>query len=120
MPLAPRAERMRRLIALLLLALFLGAGTTLPGPDALLYHWSGAGVEQPRTHIEAAGGCASHLESCTLGRAATGADAVLAADPIVRLVLRGADAEPPKPAQFPRAVLRNALPQPRAPPAAVA
>lgn len=73
----------RRHVALLLLAVFLGAGTTLPGPDALLHHWGGSAVDYP-THVEAAGGCASHAEQCTLGRTATGASAALVAAPILR------------------------------------
>jgi len=120
MTLAPRAVGPRRLLALLLLAVFLGAGTTVPGPDALLYHWHANGAEPARPHIEAAGGCASHLESCTLGRAAAGASATVAADPGILLHPGTVDRAGPRPARTPRSALRGTLPQPRAPPAAVA
>lgn len=73
----------RRLASLWLLVVFLGAGTTLPGPDALLYHWDTAG--DLRSHIEPAGGCASHAEHCTLGRTATGAGASLTSGSVVRV-----------------------------------
>lgn len=109
----------RRLTALLLLAVFLGAGTTLPGPDALLYHWVRPDPAQHRTHIEAAGGCGSHLEGCSLGRAATGAEAVSAAGLLVRIRLDAA----PDQVVCPTAVAvahSVTLPQPRAPPAPVA
>jgi hypothetical protein len=110
----------RRLTALLLLAVFLGAGTTLPGPDALLYHWGKAGAEQPRTHIESAGGCASHLEHCTLGRTATGDGVSPPAGPLVRIQQDDTTPDQPRLASAPRAHDRGALPQPRAPPVAVA
>ena len=106
----------RRLVALFLLSVFLGAGTTLPDPDALLYHWVG-GSDSARPHVEPAGGCGGHLEHCTLGRTATGAGAALAQSPALRIV----PLEPAPPAQ-PHLVLsivapRGILPQPRAPPA---
>ena len=110
----------RRFTALLLLAVFLGAGTTLPGPDALLFHWGKAGAEQPRTHIEAAGGCASHLESCTLGRTATGSGASLPAGLIVRMLQDDAALDQPGHSRTPYAADRGTTSQPRAPPAAVA
>ncbi len=120
MPLAPRAAGPRRLLALLLLAVFLGAGTTVPGPDALLYHWHADGGEPTRAHIEAAGGCASHLESCTLGRAAAGTSAAVAADPGILSHPDAVDRSGQHPAGTLPTTLRGTLPQPRAPPAAVA
>lgn len=109
----------RRLLPHLLLALFLGAGTTLPGADALLHHWLG----QPKDvglHIEPAGGCASHSEQCTLGRTATGAGAAIAQAATLRV-----EAPAPAPAfQAPSlriiAAERGAIPQSRAPPAPAA
>jgi hypothetical protein len=120
MPLAPWAAGTRRLTALLLLAVFLGAGTTLPGADALLFHWDATGGEQSGTHVEAAGGCASHLERCALGRAAVGGTALLAAAPVVRVQPEAAGAEPRRPVPPPTSHDRGTLPQPRAPPVAVA
>lgn len=109
----------RRQVALLLLAVFLGAGTTLPGPDALLHHGGGTAADYPR-HIEPAGGCASHAEQCTLGRAATGASAALPAATVIR-------AAPPASAAAASAALFRAghadagrLPHSRAPPAPAA
>jgi hypothetical protein len=81
----------RRLLAWLLLTVFLGAGTTLPGPDALLHHW-GAQAERPRTHVEPAGGCGAHADRCTLGRTAAGAGAAVVQSPVVRADLSGAPA----------------------------
>nr|MBA3259495.1 hypothetical protein [Gemmatimonadales bacterium] len=74
----------RRLVAFFLLAVFLGSGTTVPGPDALLHHWSGTS-EEHRSHVEPAGGCTGHTEQCTLGRTATGAAAALALSPALRV-----------------------------------
>jgi hypothetical protein len=73
----------RRLLAWLLLAVFLSAGTTLPGTDALLHHWRAPADEQ-RTHVEPAGGCGAHAEKCTLGRTATGAGAAIVQSPVLR------------------------------------
>jgi hypothetical protein len=106
----------RRLVAFLLLAVFLGAGTTVPGPDVLLHHWTGQANEH-RSHIEPAGGCGSHSEKCTLGRTATGAGAALVHDP----VLRTDPTEFPSPASTlaVRIVIADpdAIPHSRAPPA---
>jgi hypothetical protein len=107
----------RRLVALLLLAVFLGTGTTLPGPDALLHHWFDSAAEQQRGHVEPAGGCGGHAEQCTLGRTATGAGAVIVHAPVLRL---DSDASLPQvslPSLPVLAADRGPLPQPRAPPA---
>jgi hypothetical protein len=109
----------RRLVACLLLAVFLGAGTTLPGPDALLHHW-GAQAGESRAHVEPAGGCGAHAEKCTLGRTATGAGAAIVTSPVLRTELLGSSS---------RAVIRvvevvvadlDAIPHSRAPPAPAA
>jgi hypothetical protein len=112
---AQRRRGFRRSVALFLLALFLGTGTTLPAADALVYHLGDA-VETQRPHIEPAGGCARHVEACTLGRAATGADAVLAFVPGMRVEPdHTAVGEPPP--LVPHIPLPSTLlPQPRAPP----
>jgi hypothetical protein len=106
----------RRLVAFLLLTVFLGAGTTLPGPDALLHHWLGS-AEQQRSHVEPAGGCGSHAEQCTLGRTATGAGAVVADAPVLRSTADGPAPEALLPDLPLVAADRSSLPQPRAPPA---
>jgi len=108
----------RRLLALVLLAVFLGAGTTVPGPDALLHHWTGQSDEL-RTHIEPAGGCGSHAERCTLGRAATGAGAAIAQAPVLRTELN--DSPSPVITAAVRIVIADpdAIPHSRAPPAHV-
>jgi hypothetical protein len=108
----------RRLVAFLLLAVFLGAGTTVPGPDVLLHHWIGQ-ANVHRSHIEPAGGCGSHSEKCALGRTATGAGAALVQAPVLRT----------NPTDFPspastlafRIVIAdpNAIPHSRAPPGPV-
>ncbi len=116
---ALRAVR-RRPIAALLLAVFLGAGTTLPGPDALLHHGSPRAGERLGSHIEPAGGCASHTDSCTLGRTATGAGAVLAHASVARPLPAGGVAVEPVPHVPLRAADRGLIPQPRAPPVPVA
>jgi hypothetical protein len=108
----------RRLVALFLLTVFFGAGTTLPDLDALLYHWV-AGSDTPWPHVEAAGGCGGHSEQCTLGRTATGSGATLVHSATLRIV----PIEPIAPVQTaPIRVIaapRGILPQPRAPPAPV-
>ena len=111
--------RFHRAVALLLLALFLGSGTTLPSADALLYHWDRP-AETQQSHIEPAGGCASHVEACTLGRAAPGADAILADGPAVRVEALGAAPADLLPRAVHRPLLTVALPQTRAPPVTLA
>lgn len=113
---ARRSAGLRRSIALLLFAVFLGAGTTLPGADALLFHSGDTGTAEHQPHIEPAGGCASHADDCALGRAASGAGADLAHAPQVRLdaPARGRVelVSGPRHIGFDRGI----LPQPRAPP----
>ena len=79
--------------ALLLLTVFLSAGTSLPSLDALAFHHDGSG-ERSRTHVEPAGGCHSHADQCTLGRTASGSGAVGAPETETRLV---ADSRPDSP-----------------------
>ena len=112
-----RAAGLRRSIALLLLAVFLGAGTTLPGADALLFHGSEPGAGEHQTHIEPAGGCASHTDGCTLGRAASGAGSELAPAPTVRVEPPARGSAEPDCGLPPLALDRDTLPPPRAPPA---
>jgi hypothetical protein len=106
----------RRLVTLLLLTVFLGAGTTLPDSDALLYHWVD-GSDSHRSHVEPAGGCGSHSEHCTLGRNATGAGAKLAQGTVARAA--PVEQAPPFTISPLRVIAaqRGIIPQPRAPPA---
>jgi hypothetical protein len=108
----------QRLLAFLLLTIFLGAGTTVPGPDALFHHLNGH-ADQLRTHLDPAGGCSGHAEKCTLGRAATGAGAAIAHAPV--LSTQAAEVPPPAVAAAVGIVLADlaALPHSRAPPAHV-
>lgn len=63
--------------ALLLLVVFLSAGTSLPGFDALYHHSGSADLGSP-SHVEVAGGCVDHAGHCSLGRTASGSNAVAA------------------------------------------
>jgi hypothetical protein len=106
----------RRLLALLLLTVFLGAGTTLPNTDALLFHWV-AGSEKLRPHVEPAGGCGSHSEECTLGPSASGDGAAVAHAYTLR-VHSTAPAPLGSVVVVPASTAdRCGIPQPRAPPA---
>jgi hypothetical protein len=113
---ARRSAGLHRSIALLLFAVFLGAGTTLPGTDALLYHWGQPDATEHQAHIEPAGGCASHTDACTLGRAASGAGADLAHAPQVRADAPARSRVEPDSGLRHVAFDRGVLPQPRAPP----
>ena len=73
----------RRARAWLLLTLFLGAGTSLPSPDALLFHWR-VDPLAGRIHVEPAGGCTAHGDHCTLGRTPPGSRAAAALAIVVR------------------------------------
>jgi hypothetical protein len=110
--------RRSKLKAWLLLAVFFGAGTSLPGLDALLFHWHVAD-QHAAAHVEPAGGCSAHAEHCTLGRTPPGSRAfgVLAA--ALRLLpARGPDVHR-LPGQFPPGTSTPSLPHSRAPPAAM-
>ena len=111
---ARRSAGLRRSIALLLFAVFLGTGTTLPGADALLFH--GDATAEHRPHIEPAGGCTSHADDCTLGRTATGAGAELAHLASVRAEPPSPEAAPTAPEHLPIAGVPAGLSQSRAPP----
>ena len=73
----------RRARAWLLLTLFLGAGTSLPSPDALLFHWR-VDPLAGRVHVEPAGGCTAHGDHCTLGRTPPGSRAAAPLAIVVR------------------------------------
>jgi hypothetical protein len=102
--------------ALLLLLVFLTAGTSLPSLDALAYHGTAAGSERSRTHIEPAGGCLSHADQCSLGRTASGSGAVAAAEAESRLVATNSLVTQHSPLIQPVCADPGALPHSRAPP----
>ena len=113
-----RLWHLRRAKAFLLLAVFLSAGTSLPGLDALLYHHGGE-VDRSQSHIEPAGGCLDHAGHCVLGRTASGSGAAVS-------LVRGVRIEPagrPVPALLPAVphtkAYRSTVSQPRAPPASI-
>jgi hypothetical protein len=64
-----------RVKALLLLGVFLSAGTSLPSLDALAHHQDASESGKPRSHVEPAGGCLDHAGHCVLGRTAPGSSA---------------------------------------------
>ena len=111
----PRALQIR---AFLLLAVFLSAGTSLPGLDALFHHSLGADIGT-QSHVEVAGGCVDHAGHCSLGRSASGSNAVAAvAGPVESEPLH--QAAQVLPADPPRADARYVTAaRPRAPPAPV-
>ena len=88
------AARLIQVKAFLLLAVFLSAGTSLPGPDALLYHHGAAELDRANSHIEPAGGCLDHAGHCVLGRTATGAGADVPPTTVVRGELSGRPVQP--------------------------
>ncbi|MGH7513062.1 MAG: hypothetical protein ACREOQ_09080 [Gemmatimonadales bacterium] len=105
-----------RVRAWLLLALFLGAGTSLPSADALLHHLH-PDPFTGRVHVEPAGGCTAHSDHCTLGRTPPGSRAVASFAFLVRLVQHD-HAVAVWPLSRPRADVRaTLLPPSRAPPA---
>src|SRR5688500_7977250 len=100
--------------ALLLLALFLSAGTSLPSLDALAFHHDGSG-ERSRTHVEPAGGCLSHADHCSLGRGATGTGSALTISRELRLP-HAVTVQIHSPPVDPGSAVILGIPQPRAPP----
>ena len=106
-----------RLRALLLLALFLGAGTSLPSLDAVLYHRHGPDRLAGETHFDPAGGCGGHADHCTLGRTPPGSRSLQLWSVVIRPAAPATSVAvrtPDSPAIVP---LRGTLPQTRAPPA---
>lgn len=117
-PASARRWYHRQVKAFLLLAVFLSAGTSLPGLDALLYH-HGAELDRSQSHVEPAGGCLDHAGHCGLGRTASGSGAAVS-------LVRGIRIEPtdrPAPARLPAVPHTKAdlgtVAQPRAPPASI-
>jgi hypothetical protein len=112
-----RRPALFRAKAVLLLAVFLSAGTSLPSLDALVYHHSGTELGRVPSHVEPAGGCLDHSGHCELGRTSSGSGAIVELG-------RGVRVEPtsrPAPARLPAwpytKADRGTVPLPRAPPA---
>lgn len=104
----------RRLRAWLLLVLFLGAGTSLPGADALLNHRH---PESFRVHFDPPGGCAAHADHCTLGRTPPGSRAAVPVAFAARLTFDGGAPHVSVPTARPLDARLSLLPPSRAPPA---
>jgi hypothetical protein len=123
MPVMPGnlARRTRRfqVKALLLLAVFLAAGTSLPSLDAVLYHSQGSEVQRWQSHVEDAGGCLDHSEHCVLGRTAPGSSAAAAHSGAIRTEPTRRPTPHRLPPQPQVAADRGTVPQPRAPPASL-
>ena len=110
-------SRLIRAKALLLLLVFLAAGTSLPSLDSLLFHGDMGASERGRIHVEPAGGCLDHAEHCVLGRTATGAGAI--ATPVSEITVEPGNGPALQllPTSLCRSYTRGVIPQPRAPPA---
>ncbi len=108
--------RLIRAKALLLLTVFLSAGTSLPSLDALAYHGDDAGSERSGTHVEPAGGCLSHGDQCSLGRTTSGSGAVASAEAESRLVPPASPVTQHSSHLQPVCADPGALPHSRAPP----
>ena len=102
--------------ALLLLLVFLSAGTSLPSLDALAFHGIDKSSERSRTHVEPAGGCLGHADRCSLGRTASGSGAVAASEAESRLVPASSPVTQHSPHILPVCADPGALPHRRAPP----
>lgn len=102
--------------AVLLLAVFLTAGSSLPSLDGLLYHSGHEAVARSQAHVEPAGGCFNHAEHCTLGRTAPGSGAVGVAANMPQVASEGAPAPLPLVSQAWSDTHRFSVVQPRAPP----
>jgi hypothetical protein len=103
--------------ALLLFALFLCAGTSLPSLDAVLYHRHDVDKFDSGTHLDPVGGCGGHADHCTLGRTPPGSRSVLEFAVEIRLTHSTAVAPLLEPVSPAHVLSRGTLPQPRAPPA---
>jgi hypothetical protein len=109
-------HRSCRAKALFLLAIFLSAGSSLPGLDALVYHDGATELDRSQSHVEPAGGCLSHSDHCSLGRSASGSGAVATPSSATRLEPVSTPPHPCVGRLQPACTDRSAIPQPRAPP----
>lgn len=112
--------RRLRVKALLLLAIFLSAGTSLPSLDALAHHGYASEEARSQSHIEPAGGCVAHSGHCTLGRAAPGSNAGLCQAREHRIHAPTAASEQPLQSHPRPSNTDVGIPQSRAPPALLA
>jgi hypothetical protein len=112
--------RLIQIKALLLLAVFLSAGTSLPSLDSLLFHQAAGEPQRSQTHVEPAGGCLDHAAHCGLARTASGSGAISAPSGEITTegVLKPAAHEPSDRLCF--TTHHTGIPQPRAPPARLA
>ena len=102
--------------AILLLAVFFSAGSSLPSLDALVYHTAAGELSRSQAHVEPAGGCLNHAEHCSLGRTAPGSGAVGVAANTPPTASVSAPAPRPLVTQALCGTHRLTLAQPRAPP----
>ena len=102
--------------AILLLAVFLCAGSSLPSLDALVYHSTGGELSRSQAHVEPAGGCLNHSEHCSLGHTAPGSGAVGVAANTPPVASLSAPIPRPLVTQSLRGTDRRTPTQPRAPP----
>jgi hypothetical protein len=110
-----RPSRLLRARAFLLLAVFLSAGSSLPSLDALVYHRGATELGRSQSHVEPAGGCASHTDHCSLGRSASGSGAVATLSNVSRIEPVSRPTHPFVPRAQPACDDRSAIPQPLAP-----
>ena len=108
--------RLARLKAFLLLAVFLTAGTSLPSLDVLAFHTQHSESQRSRPHVEPAGGCANHGDHCTLGRTASGSEALATLGDRVRYEPVTQPDNQQSPHLQPTCAEPGALPRTRAPP----
>jgi hypothetical protein len=102
--------------AILLLAVFFSAGSSLPSLDALVYHGAAAERSRSQAHVEPAGGCLNHAEHCSLGRTAPGSGAVGVAAGTPPVASVSTPAPRPLVTQSLCSTHRLTLARPRAPP----
>jgi len=115
-----RRTGLAQLKAVLLLVVFLAAGTSLPSLDALAYHQDSAEPRRSQPHVEPAGGCLNHSDHCGLSRGAPGSGSGLTPNHELRLDTTGASPHPLLQALAPARADHHGIPQPRAPPVRLA
>jgi hypothetical protein len=102
--------------ALLLLTVFLSAGSSLPSLDALTHHANAADETRSQSHIEPAGGCASHSGHCALGRVAPNSGTGPSETRELQLDEAPRSSHHLPPLAAPLSESQTRIPQPRAPP----
>lgn len=108
----------RRLQAIFLLSLFLGAGVGAPALDTLLYHTGHYDLAAGATHFDPPGGCGAHAEHCVLTTCcASGAKFAAVVSGPVRIEAVTQAYPVPRPVARPNSANRTFLQPSRAPPA---